>query len=258
MDIIDTHAHIDQLADLPGALQRAADAGVSDIVAMSVDLASMQKVLDIAGQGGKPRVYAALGVHPGNIKPEEQQHAFDFMRANINKAAAVGETGLDYWYKWVRKDEVERNKQKVSFEFHLNLAKEHDLPIVIHSRGAWRDCLSMAKDSGVTKALFHWYSGPLEYLTGILDAGYYVSTSPSVAYSKESREAMAAAPIERILIETDSPVTYRDGDVPFVSEPKDVRRTLKALAALKNIEEDKALATVNANARRFFGINHVQ
>ena len=171
---------------------------------------------------------------------------------NIKQACAIGETGLDYWYKWVRKDEVERQKQKDSFSFHLDLAREFDLPIVIHSRGAWRDCLSMARESGVKRALFHWYSGPVDILDQIIDAGFYVSTSPSVAYSPESRKAMAHAPIERILVETDSPVNYKDGEISFMAEPKDVIRTWKALAQLKNLNEEETLAAVNANAKTFF------
>lgn len=254
MRIIDTHAHLDQFEDLPGALARADQAGVSDIVAVSVDVDSMKKVLDLAAQHQKPKVHPALGVHPGLVKPDTQQAAFDFMRANIRLARAVGETGLDYWYKWVRKDEVERQKQKDSFSFHLDLAREFDLPIVIHSRGAWRDCLSMALNSGVKRALFHWYSGPVDILDQIIDAGFYVSTSPSVAYSPESRRAMAQAPLERVLVETDSPVNYRDGETSFMAEPKDVIRTWKALAQLKNLDEQDALAAVNANARTFFRI----
>ncbi len=254
MSIIDTHAHIDQIEDLGSALKRAGEAGVSDIVAMSVDLGSMQKLMAIAGQYQAPRIHVALGVHPGMVKPENNQTVFDFMKANIKQCMAIGETGLDYWYKWVRKDEVERHKQKESFRFHLQLAREFDLPIVIHSRGAWRDCLAMTKEAGVTRALFHWYSGPLDILDGVLEAGFYVSTSPSVAYSPESRKAMAHAPLERILLETDSPVTYRDGELPFMSEPKDVIRTWKAVAALKNKDEEQTLATVNANAKAFFRI----
>jgi TatD DNase family protein len=254
MTIIDSHAHIDQLEDLPGALARAHEAGVSDIVAVSVDLGSMKKVLEIAHQYQKPKIHPALGVHPGKVDPPTQQTAFDFMRAHIKEACAVGETGLDYWYKWVRKDEEERRKQKVNFAFHLNLACEFDLPIVIHSRGAWRDCLSMALGSGVKRALFHWYSGPVDILDQILQAGFYVSTSPSVAYSPESRRAMAHAPLARILVETDSPVNYRDGEISFMAEPKEVVRTCKALAGLKELDEQTALAAVNANARKFFGI----
>ena len=252
--IIDSHAHIDQLEDLPGALARAYEAGVSDIVAMSVDLDSMKKLLDIAGHYKQPRIHPALGIHPGSVKLDTQQTALDFMRANASQACAIGETGLDYWYKWVRKDELERQKQKDSFAFHLNIAKEFDLPIVIHSRGAWRDCLGMALESGVKRALFHWYSGPVDILDQIIDAGFYVSTSPSVAYSPESRKAMAHAPLERILVETDSPVNYKDGEVLYAAEPKDVIRTWKALVKLRDLDEQYALATVNKNAKTFFGI----
>jgi TatD DNase family protein len=252
--IIDTHAHIDQLEDLPGALARADAAGVSDIVAVSVDLDSMQKVLAVAEQYQKPKIHPALGVHPGKVDPDTRQMAFEFMRAHIREACAVGETGLDYWYKWVRKDEAERQKQKISFAFHLNLAREFDLPIIIHSRGAWRDCLSMAMESGVKRALFHWYSGPVDILDQILQAGFYVSTSPSVAYSPESRRAMAHAPLERILVETDSPVNYKDGETTFMAEPKDVIRTWRALGQLKNLNEQEALTAVNTNAKKFFRI----
>ena len=254
LNIIDTHAHIDQIEDLPGAMMRAHEAGVSGIVAMSVDLDSMKKVLAIANQYQEPKVYPALGVHPGMVKPELQQTTYDFMRTNIKQARAIGETGLDYWYKWVRKDLVERQKQKDSFSVHLNLARDLNLPIVIHSRGAWRDCLSMTIESGVKRALFHWYSGPLDILEGIIDAGFYVSTSPSVAYSPESRGAMAKAPLGRILIETDAPVNYKEGESFYRAEPKDVIRSWKALAQLKDLNEQEVLEAVNANAKQFFGI----
>ncbi len=252
MTIIDTHAHIDGLEDLPGALARADEAGVSDIVAVSVDLDSMKKVLAIAGQYRRPKIHPALGVHPGKVQPDTQQTAFDFMRVHIKQACAIGETGLDYWYKWVRKDQLERQKQKDSYAFHLGLAREFDLPIVIHSRGAWRDCLSMAQESGVRRALFHWYSGPVDILDQIFEAGFYVSTGPSVSYSPESRRAMAHAPLGRVLVETDSPVNYKEGETSFMAEPKDVIRAWKALAQLKNLNEQEALAVLNANAKAFF------
>ena len=254
MTIIDTHAHIDQLEDLSGALARAHEAGVSDIVAMSVDVDSMKKLLEIAGRYQQPKIHISLGVHPGLVKPDEQDKVFEFMRGHIKQAKVIGETGLDYWYKWVRKNEGERQKQKDSFSFHLNLAREFDLPIVIHSRGAWRDCLQMARDSGVKRALFHWYSGPVDILDQVLEAGFYVSTSPSVAYSPESQKAMAHAPIKRILVETDSPVSYKEGENFFKAEPKDVIKTWKALAQLKNLNEQEVLETVNSNAKSFFRI----
>jgi len=252
--IIDTHAHIDQFEDLADVLQRANQAGVSDIIAQSVDLASMKKLCAIALEFKQPKIHVALGIHPGMVKLDSQQEALDFLCSHASKACAIGETGLDYWYKWVRKDEIERQKQKDSFQIHLDLARDLNLPIVIHSRGAWRDCLAMAQASGAKKALFHWYSGPVDILAQIINAGYYVSTSPSVAYSPESQKAMQEAPIDRILIETDSPVTYKDGEDFYKAQPKDVVRTWKSLAKLKNLNEQEVLERVNANAKAFFGI----
>jgi TatD DNase family protein len=182
------------------------------------------------------------------------EEVFDFIRMHIKQAVAIGETGLDYWYKWVRDDHEERAKQKNSFARHLQIAKEFDLPIIIHSRGAWRDCLAMTKEAGVKRALFHWYSGPVDILKQIMDEGFYVSTSPSIAYSPQSQQAMMAVELDRVLIETDSPVSYRDGEEIFVSQPSDVWRTLRSFSRLRNMEENALLDLVNGNARTFFRI----
>lgn len=254
MPIIDTHAHIDQIENWTQAALRAKEAQVSDVIAMSVDLESMQKVLDLAKTTTEIRVHAALGVHPGLVKDGIPPEVYEFMRIHAKEAVAIGETGLDYWYKWVRDNKEERAKQKDSLSKHLDIAREFNLPIVIHSRGAYRDCLEMTVESGLKKVLFHWYSGPVDILEKILSAGFYVSTSPSVGYSPESQKAMLAADVNRILLETDSPVRFKDGDASYVSEPKDVVKTLKALALLRNIEEPKLLEIVNRNAKDFFGI----
>lgn len=254
MTLIDTHAHLEQIEDLPAVLLRAHETGVKAVMAMSVDLSSMEKTLAIAKAYQQPRIYPALGVHPGLVKPELFDASMAFIQEHIKEAAAIGETGLDYWYKWVRKDLVERAKQHQFFKAHLAIAKTFDLPIVIHSRGAWRDCLAMAQEAGVKRALFHWYSGPLDIMDKILAAGYYVSTSPSVGYSVESQTAMREAPLNRILIETDAPVSYRNGEEVFKSEPRHVALTLKALATLKNMPEGELAEIVNHNAVTFFGI----
>ena len=254
MHIIDTHAHLDHVPDIENALARAAQAGVTDVIAVLTDLKALKKNLELKRSCSSPRIHVGFGVHPGEIKVEELDETFAFIRANIKDAIAIGETGLDYWYKWVRKNDEEKTKQRDCFQKHLELAKEFDLPIVIHSRGAEEDCLKMAKAAGVKRALFHWYSGRLDILDGILEAGYYVSTSPSVGYSPQSREAMTRAPIERTMIETDSPVFYNQPEDGFQAEPKDVWRTLKAYAALKNIDEKEALARLNDNAQTFFKI----
>lgn len=252
--MIDTHAHLDHVPDVHNALHRALEAGVSDIIAVSTDLKAIQKNLELKKSCAMPRIHVAFGIHPGEIKVEELEETFRFIRDHISEAVAIGETGLDYWYKWARKNDEEKKKQRDCFEQHLKLAKEFDLPIVIHSRGAWKECLEMTVSAGVTRALFHWYSGPVDVLEEILKAGFYVSCSPSLAFSPQSREAMTHAPIERTLIETDSPVFYNQPDEGFQSEPKDVWRTLKAYVQLKNIHEKEALERLIANARTFFKI----
>lgn len=254
MSIIDTHAHLDHVPDVELALQRAFHDGVSDIIAVSTDLQAIQKNIAIQTSNPSVRVHVAFGVHPGEIKIDQLPSTFEFIRAHINQAVAIGETGLDYWYKWVRKDDVEKKKQRNCFEKHLALAKEFSLPIVIHSRGAWKDCLEMAKSFAIKRALFHWYSGPVDILEEILHAGYFVSCSPSLAYSPQSREAMMHAPMERTLIETDSPVFYNHPDGGFQAEPKDVHKTLKAYIELKKINPQEALERLTNNAKEFFKI----
>lgn len=254
MSIIDTHAHLDHVPDVELALKRAFDEGVSDVIAVSTDLKAIQRNLAVANNNPPVRVHVAFGVHPGEIKVDELPATFEFIRANIKQAVAIGETGLDYWYKWVRKNDEEKKKQRDCFEKHLAFAGEFDLPIVIHSRGAWRDCLEMTKSAGVKRALFHWYSGPIDILEEILQEGYFVSCSPSVAYSAQSREAMTHAPMERTLIETDSPVFYNHPDGGFQAEPKDVNKTLKAYSELKNVNQQEACERLTNNAKEFFKI----
>jgi TatD DNase family protein len=263
MKTYDTHAHLDQLNDLDNALEEAARAGVIGIVAMSMDLASCRNNLQIKNKYQHPEIYLAMGMHPAAVGGahcaplKDLEDIVGMIHDHKDRLHAVGEIGLDFWYKWVRKDEEKKNEQRQVFRRFLEAARELELPAVIHSRGAWKECLQMALDVGVKKAEFHWYSGPVDVLEEILRAGYFVSTSPSVAYSPQSQEAMRHAPIERTLIETDCPVSYRNEDSgeSFEARPKDVFRTLKAYCALKGIDEEKALTVLNENTREFFDLN---
>jgi len=257
MQIYDTHAHLDHIENLDAALSNAREAGVQGIVCVSVDVASSQKNLEIKCSTDAPKIYLAMGMHPSDAKRENIEASLALIREHKDELIAVGEIGLDFWYKWVRKDKEKKDEQREVYVKHLEIAKELNLPAIIHTRGTWREAFETTKEVGINKAEFHWYSGPVDVLNDILDAGYLVSTSPSVAYSPESQEAMSHAPIEQMMIETDSPVFYRNRDSNeegFQSEPKDVLRTLKAVCALKNIEEEKALEILNNNAREFFGL----
>lgn len=257
MPIIDTHTHLYDLPEPVNILREAAADGVSDAIALGVDLASNQKHLELSKAPLLPvNLHLAWGLHPGNFTTREETDAcLRFMRAHLRQAVAIGECGLDFWYKWVRKDDVKKQEQREVFQAQLDLAAEAGLPVVIHARGAWRECLEMAKASGIRKADFHWFSGPPEVLRDILDSGFMVSVSPALEYSPDSRRTAELAPLDRLLVETDTPVmvSLPDGSrVP--SGPKDVWRTFRALSAIKKIDENTLLEALNANARAFFNI----
>jgi len=263
MTIIDTHAHLDHIENLDQALVNADKEGVKGVVTVSIDAASCRKNLEIKKNYTKPLIYLAFGMHPSDADLKGLDECVELIREYHMELTAVGEIGLDFWYKWVRKDKEKKDEQRKIFRVLLELAHELDLPAVVHTRGTWRESFEMAKEVGIDKAEFHWYSGPIDVLKDILDRGYYVSTSPSVAYSPQSREAMTYAPIERTMIETDSPVFYRtaqhkddkNSEEGFQAGPKDVFRTLKAYCELKKIKEDEALEILNRNAEEFFKLD---
>ncbi len=260
--IIDTHVHLDELPDIDRVLVDCAREAVTEVIALGVDLASNRKHGEFrAKEKGAsslclvpgdlcPKIHLAFGLHPGNITTlEETDACLAFIREHIAEAVAIGEMGLDYHYKWVTKDEAKKKEQQEVFVCQLELAKEFHLPAVVHSRGAYQDCLTMTRTSGVVKANFHWYTGPIDILKEILDAGFMVSVSPSLEYSPEARAVAEYAPLDRLLVETDTPVRGW--------KPQDVWRTLKLLSGVKGMPEDEVLAVVNANARVFFGLETI-
>lgn len=257
MNLIDTHAHLDSIEDIEGALARANEAGVSAIVAVGENLLSNTKNLFLSKLTEHPKVILALGLHPGKILTGFIDEEFKFIEKHIHRAKAIGEIGLDFWYKWVRKDQAKKDEQRKVYRRLLLLAKKHNLPALIHTRGTWREAFEIAKEVGVLKAVFHWYSGPVDVLEDILNEGYFVSASPSVAYSPEAQRAMEIAPAEQTLIETDSPVFYKHCDAGLKAEPKDVFCTLKHYAILKQRDEQELAATLNQNAKNLFEIEEI-
>lgn len=256
MKTFDTHAHLDHLKDLDTALENARQAGIAGIVAMSMNLESCRKCLQIKQKITDPAIYLGMGTHPSDASLEELPDCLEYVREHVKELTVIGEIGLDFWYKWVRKDKVKKDEQRQVFRAFLELAKEFELPAVIHSRGCWRECFETANEMGINKAEFHWYSGPLDVLKDIVSRGYYVSAPPSLAYGEQLRNAISEAPVEQILIETDCPVYFKNPKTGegFASEPRDVLKTLDAFCELKGMERDQAVQQLNQNAKQFFGI----
>jgi len=249
--LIDTHAHLEEIADLEQVVAGSKAAGLIAIIAMT-DMASHARTLEIAGKY-PDFIYPAFGWHPWDIKEPEIEANLAFIRSNIARAAALGEVGLDY-HKRVRA-RADKDLQKRVLSELLKIAKEHDKPACIHSRYAWRDAFDLVKEARLTKAIFHWYTGTSGVLRDILDSGYYLSVTPAVEYHEEHRRAVKEIPLSQLLLETDSPVVYARGRAgEFEARPTDVLRSLRGAAALKGLSEEKIAEATTENAKRFFGI----
>lgn len=253
--LIDTHAHLDQIIDLESALKRAKEAGVEKIIAVATDYNSCIRLLDIKKSNYDPEIFIALGVHPTEIKSNEIEKTLNLIEENKKNIIAIGEIGLDYWHKSVKKDKSKKEQQEEVFSQQLKIAKKYNLPVIIHSRGSWQDCLKLCLEYEIKMAVFHWYSGPIDILKKILTSNFFISATPSLGYSPQHQAAIQETPLDRLLLETDSPVFF--GDVPnngFKAEPKDVIRTLDLVSKLKNISQEKIITQTNKNAETVFNI----
>jgi TatD DNase family protein len=252
MELIDTHAHLEDLERLDEALARAKEAGVIAVVIMGSGLESDMWVLNegVKHQREGLKLYPAIGLHPCGLDTSKIDDNLRLIKENIDRAVAVGEIGLDYWYREVRKDEEKKALQRDLFRRLLDIADRHGRPVSIHSRGAWTDSVDITIQSGVRKAVFHWFTGSMNDLERLLDHGYYISATPAAAYSKEHRAAIEETPLEHILLETDSPVSYKGKS----SKPSHILKALSAVALLKNIKAENVAEQTTENARLVFGI----
>jgi TatD DNase family protein len=253
--LIDTHAHLEEIEDLEQAIAEAKSANITAIIAVGSDYESNQEVLALA-QVYRDFVYPALGLHPWNIADADIAHDLHFIEANINKAVAIGEIGLDY-HKRVRA-RAEKDLQKSVLKELLEIARTYQKPVIIHSRYAWRDAFSLVDEARLEKAVFHWYTGTSSVLRDIVSQGYFISATPAVEYHEEHRRAVKEIPLERLLLETDSPVVYRGGrEFEYESRPAHILRVLKGVSELRGMDEIQIAEVTTANALRFFSLqNH--
>jgi len=246
--VIDTHAHLDALEDAPGAVGRAAAAGVDRIVAIGTGIESSRLTLAIAE--ANDGVFAALGIDPhgaGGDAADRVEELRELLRHP--KAVAVGETGLDYHYGGDRRAEQQR-----LFEAQLSLARELRKTIVVHTRSANGDTAAHLRRHGGT-VVMHCFSEP-ELLDSGLDRGWYFSFAGNVTYPKAQplRAAAASVPADRILAETDSPYLAPQPVRGSRNEPAFIRHTVEALAAARSADPDELASRIDANATAAFGL----
>ena len=251
--LIDTHAHLDEIESLDLMLKEAKEAGVVAIVAVGSNYHSNVKTLEIS-QKHYPFVYPALGLHPwqlANLESSQIDDNLRFIEQNIATAIAVGEIGLDYDKRVVKA--ASKEVQKEVLRRLLALAGSYAKPAIIHSRYAWKDSFQLVEDAGVDKAVFHWFTGFSSVLRSIITSGYFISATPATEYHEEHRRAVRETPLDRLLLETDCPVTY-GRESKYESKPADVLRSLKAVAQLKEIDEATIAQQTTKNAIEFFSL----
>lgn len=254
MTLFDTHAHYDARqfdADRDQVLSSLPSQGVKLVVNPGCDLASSQMAVELAGR--HPFVYAAVGVHPEDCEDWEDWH-IDRLRALAAqpKVVAIGEIGLDYYWP----ENPSRELQKQVFQAQLALAVELNLPVIVHDREAHGDSLDIIREFPGARGVFHCFSGSAEMARELVKLGWMISFTGVLTYknARKAAEAAQAVPLERIMIETDSPYM---APVPYRGKRNHsgyVELVCQRLAELKGITPDECSRITLANGRNFFHI----
>jgi TatD DNase family protein len=272
--VADSHTHLDmQSGTVEEGLAKAASVGVTTVVQVGCDLAGSRWAAETAA--AYPNVHAAVALHPneaprivhgdpggeGSRQGARQpggDTALDQALAEIDRLAAltqvkaVGETGLDYF----RTGEDGKEAQERSFRAHIEIAKRHGKALVIHDRDAHADVLRVLKEEGAPeRTVFHCYSGDAAMAEICAEAGYYLSFAGNVTFknAQNLRDALAVAPLDLVLVETDAPFLT---PVPYRGRPNApylIPVTVRAMAAVRGVDEDTLATALAANTARAFG-----
>lgn len=260
MELFDTHCHLADRAfraDLDEALARARLAGVAGMVCVGYDLASSRAAAELAGR--EERVWAAVGIHPHDAARAGRGWVAELRKlARRDKVVAIGETGLDFY-----RDLSPRPAQKDVFRRHLELALELGLPVIVHDRDAHDETVEILREAhagqsgGATPpGVMHCFSGGPDHAQACLGLGFCLSFAGPLTYPKSDkvREIAAAAPADRLLVETDAPYLAPQAQRGHRNEPAFVAEVAAALAAVRGVSPKEAAALTTANARRLFGL----
>lgn len=264
---VDSHCHLDRLDlspynnDLQGAISAAVQNGVTRMLCVGIDLGNAQTMIDIARE--YKNVYASVGIHPMDVEnqfkgltidtTEEDNRSWSQLRqlAKSDDVIAIGETGLDYFYS-----EKSALLQQNSFRKHLEIAASIGKPVIVHTRNAQKDTIQQISNYGDIErgGVLHCFTEGWEMARKAIDLNYYISFSGIVTFknAQELREVAKKVPIERLLIETDSPYL---APVPYRSkknEPKYVVEVARCLAEVHGIAVEEIAEITSTNFDNLF------
>ncbi|MBW1786923.1 MAG: TatD family hydrolase [Deltaproteobacteria bacterium] len=253
--LIDSHAHLDMKdfdKDRDDVIERAVAGCVGRIVTIGIDLASSRKALDIARNHAF--IYSTVGYHPHDAKACRTEYLEELVAMAADpKVVAWGEIGLDFF----RHYSPEKDQKKV-FERQLEMARDLDLPVIIHDRDAHEQVFSALKrmGKGENRGVIHCFSGDLELADALIDLGYYISIPGTVTYKKASdtREVAARMPLERMLVETDAPFLAPVPKRGKRNEPFYVTYTAQEISRLRDTDVNSVAEATTRNAMELFGL----
>lgn len=247
--LTDTHTHIGDASfdrDRAAVLARAAAAGIAAIVAVGEDLADAEKNVALARE--YPILKPAAGLYPTHLDMDEAETLRFFIRKHRAMLVAIGEVGLDFW---MVKTSAEREIQKSIFTGFIDLARELDLPLNIHSRSAGRHAVDLLIARGAGRVQMHAFDGKITAARPALEAGYYFSIPPSIVRSRQKQKLVRHLPLASLLVETDSPVLGPDPQAR--NEPANLPLAIKAIAAIKDLAPETVIEAVVANTQTLYG-----
>ena len=252
MQLIDSHAHLDDKQynnDRAAAIAEIRDSGVTNIINIGADMRSSRASAKLSNE--HDFIYASVGVHPHYVNKITDENIAELrMLAANEKVVAIGEIGLDYYRNISPKD-----VQQLWFRKQLQLAKELNLPVIIHDRDAHEDCLNILKDENISNGVMHCYSGSAEMARTVVDMGFYISFGGVITFknARVAVEALRAIPMDRLLIETDCPYLSPEPHRGMRNTGAYMPLIAQKVAEIKGISYEEACEITASNTRDLFG-----
>jgi len=256
MELIDTHCHLtfdDLIRDVDGVIARSKAVGVTGWLTVGTDPQQNRKAIELADKF--ENMYAAVGIHPHDAKDVTAETLAQLKELTLNeKVVAIGETGLDYHYNF-----SPQTDQKRAFAAQLTIAKELNLPVIIHCREAFDETMEILDrfGCGLKGVVFHCFSGSAEQAKIVLDYGFYISFTGVVTFknAEATRQAAKIVPVDRLMLETDCPyMSPEPMRKQKINEPALMLHTAEYLAELKGMDLTDFANAVTATSKTFFAL----
>jgi len=250
MELIDTHSHIyyDKYTDIDQVLDRARENNISKIICVGVDIESSNKSINLAEKYNM--VYATAGYHPHESKDTDIYYLKELEDLlSHKKVVALGEIGLDFFYK-----HSDKNIQIKVFKEQLELAKSLDIPCVIHNRESDTELIECIENTKNNNGVIHCFASNTKLANKLINLNFYLSFTGLITFFSELKKVVKDVPLEKIMVETDSPYLAPIPHRGKRNEPYMVKYVAEEIAKIKNISFNDVANQTSKTAKDFFGI----